>query len=136
MKEVQVVAWCDGTGHQHQEPATVERRESLSGEPVVLDLCDLCNKSFDVDLDAVRAWLERGVPVSETQPRKRGKSTGPRAGVGGRPKRADMEAPGWRTCPDCGYECPTRTALGQHVKSKHNKVLSNYEFPVSLPVKG
>lgn len=126
-KEVVIQSWCDG---EHERPvrATIERTESL-GQPIALDLCESCAALFEKDLDTVRAWLARGVPAEKASPPvpKVGR---PRAGVGGRPK-PDMSALVWRTCPDCGYECPTRTALGQHTKTKHDKVLSDYTWPAS-----
>jgi hypothetical protein len=138
MKEVQVVGWCDG---EHPADARVRSAVERNEQGYVLDLCEACDALFEKDLDTVRAWLQRGVPESMTQPpkRSRAKSTGPRAGIGGR-KTPDMSGLEWRTCPEgCidertgqVYEGPTRTALGQHLVAKHNTKLGDYEWPLNL----
>lgn len=103
-KEVRVIAYCDGE-HEHRVEADTERRETLDGEPFVLDLCHACETEFDAALSSVRKWLGRGVPVAMTQqPKKKGR----------RPK--DLTT----ACNQCDYVGATRGALGQHLHAKHN----------------
>ncbi len=133
-KEVVVQSWCDGP-HDHREPAAIERTESLDGEPYLLDLCEVCDKSFEDTLEQVKTWLRRGVPVAEVQapaPPRRTRS------LEGQPRsRPEFNTVFMRTCQEPGctdprtglqYLGPTRTALGQHVKSKHNKTLGDYDW--------
>jgi len=133
-KEVVVQSWCDGD-HEVREPATVEREESLGGEPYLLDLCPVCDRAYTEALDRVREWLERGVPRSQAEapppsPKRRSATGQPSA-------TAEYNTPQMRTCqePECidrrtgvQYIAPTRTALGQHLKSKHGTRLGDYSW--------
>ena len=121
-KEVRVIAWCDGE-HRHREEATVERNETLDGRPVVLDLCDPCNKLLDEAQEAVKVWLRRGMSASRATASTESRS---RAKIG-----TDTTSVFMRTCqePGCGYGvAPTRSALGQHTKTKHEKNLLAYDW--------
>lgn len=115
-KQVLVVAYCDGE-HDDQVRATVERHE----QGKVLDLCPACSVSFEEAVEAVKVWLRRGSPEQQ-QPKKR------RASPSTPPPNALPDIEFMRTCQTCGYECPTRTALGQHVKKIHGKKLGDYDW--------
>jgi hypothetical protein len=135
-KEVQIVPWCDGD-HEEAVRAEVERTVAVDGsKTILLDLCQPCDKLFE-DL----SWLmERGVqadkvreprrrkasevrPVAETPRKRKGRQPPPGA------KRVDCQEP---SCldPRTGepYMAPTRSALGQHIKQKHHKLLSDYDW--------
>src|SRR5215831_17310274 len=114
-KEVRVIAWCDGE-HRHREEATVERHETLDGRPVVLDLCEPCNKLLDEAQEVVREWLRRGVLESKAAASTESKTRSRRG--------PDVESVFMRTCPEpgCTYVAPTRSALSQHTKQKHDRL--------------
>lgn len=138
-KEVVIQSWCDGE-HEHREPATVERTESLEGEPYQLDLCEVCAKAYAEAVEQVRAWLERGVPVAQvTAPPVPPRTRQPSRAVGRPMARPEFNTVAMRTCqeracidPRTGeqYVGPTRTALGQHVKKQHDKRLGDYSWPI------
>jgi hypothetical protein len=133
-KEVVVQSWCDGD-HEERVAATVEREETLGGEPYLLDLCGVCDLAFAEALGRVRVWLERGVPRSQAEappPRRVRHTTGQPSA------RPEFNTVQMRTCPEQGcvdprtnehYIAPTRTALGQHLKTKHGTRLGNYDWP-------
>ena len=127
-KEVQILSWCDGLWHGDvdREPAKVERRLSLDGEESLADLCEKCDRA----LDEFRELINRGAP-----PKGR-KKPGPKVGRTRVPVE-DYESDPMRTCkePDCidprtgkQYLAPTRSALGQHVKQRHDKLLADYDW--------
>lgn len=117
MREVIIVPWCDGHDDIKVE-ATVERTISIDGcKPVLLDLCDQCDK----DVIIVSELMSRGV-LAENPKRKPRKpkvqqfegADEPYPFVGGEdPKTTTI-------CRICGHDSPTRSALGAHVKTKHS----------------
>jgi hypothetical protein len=118
MREVVVLRFCDGD-HIEQVSATVEEVEGFGGEPMLLDLCNPCFEVYRKDVATVQEWLRRGVPAAKAvtgpAPVRR-----PRARPTGRKRKEDLTT----TCNQCGYTCPTRTALGQHTKQKHDMTLT------------
>lgn len=114
-KQIQILAFCDGD-HEQDTPATVERTLSLDGKPWVNDLCERCDRQF---IWPLLSLSEAGAEPPDPPPRP----SRSRKGIGGaKPRNLPT------VCPDCGYECPTRSALGQHVKAKHGKVLADYDW--------
>lgn len=121
MKTVVVQAYCDLCSDAEEEvPATVEKTH----EGFLLDLCARHDRQVTELLVVLNGMFQQGVEVSP--PARRVVPPGSRAGVGGRPSNALKESLEWRTCPDCGHETPTRSALGQHVKQQHQKRLRDY----------
>lgn len=106
MREVQVVTWCDGE-HLDRVRATVERREGITGEPVLLDLCSPCDVKFEKDLDVIREWLARGVPVA--------KASTVGTVLGGKTRTVQ--------CPRCEFASVSRGGLGHHLKKQHDLTL-------------
>ena len=123
MKEVVVHAYCDGfpLPHTDQTPAVIERTPGLDGEQAVVDMCEVCDKA----LDEVRALIERGSPPEKRTRKYPERRVSPGTKPGGSP---EFNTEFMRTCQDCGYVCPTRTALGQHVSAKHNMKLGDYDW--------
>jgi hypothetical protein len=127
-RELRLDLWCDGEHGDEDVPATVTRTLTLdSGEPYLLDLCERCDKA----VQDIALLMQRGVLAEQaiiapgsTPPRKKGPLV-PTAVA----SKMKQSVP-WRTCPDCGYVTPTRSALGQHVKQKHEKLLRDYDWPV------
>jgi hypothetical protein len=108
MKEVQVIAYCDGE-HQGRVKATRERTVSIDGsQPTALDLCD----EHDEAIEAVAALLSRGVMVKKglSRPSKRG---------------TDQQIP--CLLPGCGGTYRNRAGLAQHTNRTHNMTLAEYE---------
>lgn len=139
-KEVMVVAWCDGTIHEVQERAEVERTVQVDGGvPVTLDLCLVCNKVFD-DLASL---MQRGAPVNDVPKRSpKAQNPPPEEGVSGskRTSKRLTEENLPKACPEENcidprtneqYVAPSRAALGQHLKIKHDKRLGDYTWEVS-----
>lgn len=136
-KEVQVVAWCDGE-HDERVPATVERRGPLDGETYLLDLCERCDRAYARAWAQVQEWLARGVSEGRARKSPYPKNRAPRGQGTTPPPSPEFDTPFMRTCqePDCidertgvRYVAPTRSALGQHVKVKHdNKRLADYDW--------
>jgi len=107
VKRVRVEAYCDGPPHasDEEEPAVVERTMTIDDAgPAVLDLCASCDQA----LGYWRSLVESG-PKPEAAPKRRR----------GRPKGPALPT----YCPICGHESPTRSALGQHTRSRHEKGL-------------
>lgn len=132
-REVMILSWCDGD-HEDKVRAEVERVVTLDGKrPRLVDLCRSCDKLFtDVE------WLlDRGADAEEvTEPKRRETREHPQRTAKRKPRRppvgsdrVDCQEPGCID-PRTGeqYVAPTRTALGQHVKSKHDKRLSDYDW--------
>lgn len=120
MKQVVVQAYCDLCAEEGQAEVPAEREETFNG--YVLDLCGKHSASVEELLVILNGMFKRGVPAEEGKvPKKRGRPTG-------RPPDDLLNSEVGRTCPDCGYVTPTRSALGQHVKSKHRKVLGDYTW--------
>ena len=120
MKHIQVIAFCDGE-HEERTRAVTERTIKIDGgEPVLLDLCEPCDKPF---LDML-VLMERGAVVERTK--------GPKGKRSGTPSRETRPSrlPGMDvtnlTCPECGHVSPSRSALGQHTRSRHGKGLKEY----------
>lgn len=133
-KEVQVVSWCDGD-HEAQERAVMERIVTVDGgKPVVLDLCERCDKV----MGDLLTLMERGAPADGSKPKRQHRKTpGPyqSTGSGGRVRVLAADMPMDCREPGCvdprtgvAYVAPTRSALGQHVKQKHHKLLSDYDW--------
>lgn len=122
MREVVVLRYCDGD-HLDKVEAGISREETIGGEPVVLDFCEPCDEAFEKDLATLRAWLVRGIPASKVQPVPKPRRVSPSGKRIGRPRKEDLT----RKCnqPGCEeYQAPTRSALGQHLKQKHQMTLA------------
>ena len=123
-RELKLITWCDGD-HEEDVPSTTVRRLSVDGGPtILLDLCDVCDKV----VQDVFVLMDSGVPESKAifeptpTPRKRTPSTPPTT----KPIRADGRDR--RDCPECDYIGNTRSAMGQHLKQKHHKQLSDFDW--------
>jgi hypothetical protein len=115
VKQIIVQSFCDLCAVQEQEtPATTEATHNGR----VLDLCD----EHDTVISDLRRQIDRlfaeGVALEPVRPVRRG----------GRPTDDQKESVEWRTCPECGHIPPTRSALGAHVKTAHNKRLRDYTW--------
>ena len=119
MKTVVVQSYCD----LDSEPGEVPATDEVTYEGRLLDVCAEHKQVVEDAIQAVADLFASGVPIGEAP-----KASRPRKGVGGRAPNPDMSTLFMRTCQDCGYAPPTRSALGQHVKQKHAKVLSNYDW--------
>jgi hypothetical protein len=130
-----LVVWCDGD-HEEDTPSAVVRTLTVDGgKPVLLDLCDVCDKA----VQDVVTLMEQGVLADKAiaAPPTHRQARVPRGtNPGGKPSTT----PGWvpvredgrdrRDCvePDCGYVGATRSALGQHILQKHGGKLSDYDW--------
>lgn len=118
MKDVQIVAYCDGD-HEGREPATIERRVSIDRAPVtVIDLCDVHDKVF---IELLEFLNDRGASEADQPSANPSRRNSPSRQPGGPVEQ--------RTCPDCGFVSKGRQALGQHTRTKHHKGLNDYEWP-------
>lgn len=114
MKTVVVQAYCD----LHAEGTSpVPATDEVTFEGRLLDVCDRHAATVNEQIAVLRDWFVHGV---ETAP-------APRRRIG-RPKREEFAEERFRTCPDCGYTSPTRSALGGHVKVRHDKRLRDYDW--------
>lgn len=104
MKEVTIVGYCDG-GHDLRVVSAVERTVQIDGsKPVVLDLCEECDKS----ILALLMLMERGTVLVK-------KAKEPKE-----PKPENRQDKLSTTCPECGHVSTSRQGLGQHLRSQHN----------------
>jgi hypothetical protein len=127
-RELRLITWCDGEHGDEDVAATVVRTLSVDGDkPVLLDLCEVCDKTVQ---DLI-LFMGRGVPASKAiaapQARTRRAETLPVKAVAPRPRadgkdRVDCMEEG------CGYVGNTRSALGQHLTSKHGTKFSDYDW--------
>jgi hypothetical protein len=121
-RELKLVSWCDGEHHEDEEvPAVVARTLSVDGgKPMLLDLCETCDK---VVRDLI-VFMDRGLlasrAVSVPGVRKSDLPTRVTTVVGGGKDRTD--------CPECGHVSPTRSAMGAHLKTKHQKKIRDYDW--------
>lgn len=130
-KEVMVVAWCDGAMHEVQERAEVERTVQVDGgAPVTLDLCLVCNKVFD-DLASL---MQRGAPVNDV-PKRTPKAKNPEVKNKPATRLRGNDLPTQCLEENCidprtneQYVAPSRSALGAHLKIKHNTKLTDYDW--------
>lgn len=110
VKEINVVAWCDGD-HDNRDgraPADIEVRISVNGGPPrLLDLCRV-HDAMLADLMAAGAEVGPPAPVQRA--------------VNGRPTLPSDSL----ACPECGYVGPNRSALGAHLKSQHGTGIRDY----------
>lgn len=118
MKTVVVQAYCD----LHSEPGEVPATDEVTYEGRVLDVCAEHKAVVDDAINAIRDLFASGVPVSQVPKTPRS------ARKKGRPPQELKESEAWRTCPECHYTTPTRSALGQHLKTQHGKVLGDFEW--------
>jgi hypothetical protein len=118
MKQVIVQAFCDGD-HAERTEAVNERTVAIDGsDTIMLDVCEQCDQLFAVLL----GLMERGAKV-DAKPKKEGMkskvSDGPIKEQPSDSRRVSAEdLP--TTCPDCGFHSVSRTALGQHLRTKHD----------------
>lgn len=114
MKEVMIVAYCDGN-HEGRTPSAVERTVTIDGsKPVVLDLCGECDKA----ILALLTLMEQGAVVPRREAQAAAKAPTPKKKKDKKSEKSDDED---HTCPDCGHKSPNRTALGQHLRNRHGK---------------
>jgi len=127
MKEVTIVAFCDGTQHGDvRQRSSIERVVSIDGgRPVTLDLCDVC----DVQVEQMLRLMENGASVKSGKK----KSSAPKAAAatsarprGGQAVATTIPLEGPHICPECQFESKSRGALGQHLYSKHDKGFRDY----------
>ena len=123
MKEVTVIAFCDGD-HEERIRSVVERTVAIDGsKAVMLDLCDTCDKVVGDML----ILMERGAVVKGGGKKKSGTGTGRPVGrPAGAPFKTSIPFEGPHICPECGFESKSRGALGQHLSSKHDKGFRDY----------
>jgi hypothetical protein len=107
-KEVQVLTWCDL--HSEKVTATREVTINANNRAYVLDLCDEDAEKIE---DQMREWASKGTLVP----------LGP-----GRPKQD-----GSTTCLICNKEHPTRSALGHHVRKRHDMGIREMEGQSTTP---
>lgn len=119
MKHVTITGYCDGD-HEEKTLSVIERTISVDGgKPVLLDLCE----PHDKIIRDLYVLMERGATLDEPVKKK------PKSGrqVGGTAKPTSIPLPpAPQTCPECGHTSPTRSALGQHLRSKHDKGFRDY----------
>jgi len=140
-REVQIVRWCDGRDHEGPTRATVERTVSVDGGRIILlDLCEPCDKLVQEVLALMESGIEAAKVMDPTPP-PRGNRKGRPPGIptsekedaarAARRQQIHDEGQDRTDClePGCGYEGPTRSALGQHINSSHpGKKLSDYNW--------
>ncbi len=130
MKEVTIVGYCDGTVHGDERVrSTIERVVSVdNSRPVTLDLCDEC----DLTVEALLMLMERGAVVkpnaAKKAPAKTPSKPAPSAEGAARNNAPLTSIPveGPHICPECQFESVSRSALGQHLKVKHDKGFKDY----------
>lgn len=125
-RELKLITWCDGEHGDEDVRATVVRTLAVDGDkPVLLDLCEVCDKT----VQDLMVFMERGVPaskaVSAPQTRGRKADTLPVKAVAPRPRADGKDRV---DCPECEYVGNTRSALGQHLKTRHEKKFSDYDW--------
>lgn len=133
MKEIIVKAWCDNPLglHDDRKKSDEEQRVTVEGKALTLDCCNGCLSEMR---SLLAHWIEIGSPVQRRRDSER-QATPARqpapSGVQGRRTYGLVEdtPDSWRTCPECRVVSPTRSALGQHMRSKHDGLkLSAYEW--------
>lgn len=121
MKQVVIQSFCDLCADEGREGVAADGERTFDG--YLLDLCEMHETKVAELLVVLNGMFKQGAPVEQevTVPRKRGRPVG-------RPRNEDMNSLAYRTCQDCGYVTPTRSAMGQHVKQRHGKVLGDYTW--------
>lgn len=130
-RELKLVTWCDGD-HDGDVSATVVRTLTVDGsKPVLLDLCEVCDKI----VEDLLVFMERGVQankalVASGRVRKQLPTRAPE-----RTRTVPEQAVPTRAdgrdrvdCPECDYVARTRGALGQHLRSRHSKTTTDYDW--------
>lgn len=122
MRMLVPVVQCDGCKTDlPPESVPDEVAMSIGGKKDVLsaDLCNSCRLDFSTKLrDVVNQYMTSGRVHFQRQDKQPTSS-------------ADKH---YRTCKICSTTCPTRGALGQHLKIKHDSNLKQGAHP--LPKKG
>jgi hypothetical protein len=125
-REVQIVSWCDGD-HEEATEAEVERVVSLDGgKAILLDLCEACDNEVFENL----VWLmERGVEAAKVAPQRPHKPAF-RTREGAWKGKDRTDCPEKDIDPRTGkpYVANNRKALQSHLKQKHDKKLSDYDW--------
>jgi hypothetical protein len=131
MKQVVVQAYCDlcaAEDGEPEEPVPAVAEETFGGR-----LLDLCTRHQQVVQRQIRRLEEMFAYGSEVDPPTGSKVRPSRqrspSGPGGRPANPLVQSVEWRTCPECGHVSPTRSGLGQHTRSHHEKGLNAYDWP-------
>ncbi len=118
MKQVVVQSYCDLHSEEADPvPATTE----VTFEGRLLDVCTQHERVVNEQIASLVDLFSHGVEVEQSAPISRKRPIG-------RPKREEFQTERFRTCPDCGHVTPTRSALGQHVKQRHEKLLRDYDW--------
>jgi hypothetical protein len=111
MKEIRIVAWCDGN-HEEGEQVRAEQQVSMTIgkmlKPRTVDLCDDCFKTMIVPVETMLTAF--GV-VEDTA-----KAYKPKA-----PKGEPAQQENVPPCPECGEQMKSRPGLGVHLSRKHGK---------------
>lgn len=118
-----VVDWCDNyAAHPESKDRTravvVDLPVKVGVEEVLLALCQRC---YDSHFNAVIELMEFGV---RTKPRARSTKPVEELPPSKRPGTPEQG----RTCPECGHVSTTRSALGVHLKSRHERGLKDYDW--------
>lgn len=129
MKEVTIVGYCDGDHEGDPVRSVVERTVSIDGsKPVMLDLCG----EHDQQIATLLSLMERGAVLPGVTPKKKSAKAVATPGSvqrstrGGAPFLTSIPFDGPHICPECQFESKTRSALGQHLSSKHSKRFRDY----------
>lgn len=137
MKEVTIVSYCDGFAHDDGDRArsSIERVVAVdNGRPVTLDLCDNC----DTVIESMLRLMERGAVAKGPGGRKKGSTAAPKVATPrseGAPRNnaplTSIPFEGPHICPVCkdegvDFESRSRSALGQHLSSRHGKGFKDF----------
>ena len=120
MKQVIVQSFCDLCIAEDEDEVPAVAEETLHSK--VLDVCERHQMLVRQRIRELDALFALGADAEPPPRRSRG-------GGGGRTASAMKDTVEWRTCPICGYEAPTRSATGQHLKQRHDRKLLDFEWP-------
>lgn len=116
-REVVIYTWCDVCfGRDDVRTDGAEFQVALGelgiNKPLTVSLCEPHRKEvYDALRDLLQEYGQKGEDAAP--PKKKGGG-----GKIGRPSVEDL------TCPDCGHKAPNKTALGSHVRGRHQTTLA------------